>query len=341
MAPIGRSDRYDPHVLLAQIESFVEVARSGNMTRAAEALSISQPTLTGRIKSLEQELGAPLFHRMRDGMRLTEAGTAFLPYAERTLAAAAAGSRAVGDLKNGGGVLSIAAAPMVTFTVLPEVVRRFRDRRPRAQLTIRNTASSDAVEMVLRSEATLGITRDIRHPDLDRTMLYEDDLVVIVSPRHRLGGAGSIQVSDLADEEFVLFDRSYVYYELTSALFDGATVVPHGIVTVDNVGAAIRMVHAGLGIGIVPLSGLSDLPAEAVRVLSIAGAKPAALRIVALRRRDAGPPSEAEKELIALLREVGSATAVAGTMNGRGRSAARSSEADRPRTRSAGRGRGA
>src|SRR5262249_33740865 len=110
-----------------------------------------------------------------------------------------------------------------------------------------------------------------------------------------------------AGEEFVLFDRSFAYYELTTALFDGATVVPRGVVTVDNVGAAIHMVRAGMGLAIVPRSGLSDSPVDAVRIIDVANATPAHVTVVALRRRDAGPLSDAEEELIALLREVGSA----------------------------------
>jgi DNA-binding transcriptional LysR family regulator len=304
-------------VLLAQIESFVEVARSGNVTRAAEALSISQPTLTGRIKSLEAELGATLFHRTRSGVRLTEAGIAFLPHAERTLAAAADAARAVADLKRGGGgVLTVALAPMVTFTVMPEVVRRFRQRRPRAQLTIRTTSALEVVQMVLRNDVALGISRDIRHPDLERTVLYRDDLVLIAASTHRLASAPSVALEDLADEEFILFDRSFAYYELTTALFDGASVVPRGVVAVDNVGAAVHMVSVGMGLAIVPRSGLSNTPPEPVRIINVTNATPAHLTIVALRRRDAGPLSEGEQELIALLREVGSAAShQAGNVN--------------------------
>ena len=58
-------------MLLAQIEGFIEIARQGNMRRAALALSISQPALTARIQALEEELGAGLFRRTHSGMLLT------------------------------------------------------------------------------------------------------------------------------------------------------------------------------------------------------------------------------------------------------------------------------
>src|SRR5438309_1461957 len=74
-------------MLLAQVEGFLEVARRGNVSRAAEAMFVTQPTLTARLHALERELGEPLFARTRRGMRLTDAGRAFLPYAERAIRA--------------------------------------------------------------------------------------------------------------------------------------------------------------------------------------------------------------------------------------------------------------
>ena len=70
---------------LAQVEGFLEVARRQNISRAAEALFITQPALTARLRSLEAEVGSPLFRRGRRGMALTDAGRAFMPYAERAV----------------------------------------------------------------------------------------------------------------------------------------------------------------------------------------------------------------------------------------------------------------
>ena len=82
---------YDRGTMLPQIEAFLEVARRQNLSRAAEDLFVSQPTLTARLQSLEAALGEQLFVRTRRGMRLTEAGEAFLPYAEHALSALADG----------------------------------------------------------------------------------------------------------------------------------------------------------------------------------------------------------------------------------------------------------
>src|SRR6202171_4067045 len=88
-------------MLLAQVEGFLEVARRGNVSRAAEAMFVPHPTLTARIPALERELGEPLFARTRRGMRLTDAGRAFLPYAERAMRAVRDGRQALNDARSG------------------------------------------------------------------------------------------------------------------------------------------------------------------------------------------------------------------------------------------------
>src|SRR3954470_22622880 len=103
---------------LAQVEGFVEVARRANLSRAAEALFITQPALTARLRSLEEEVGEPLFRRGRRGMSLTEAGRAFLPFAERSLQALREGASLVANLPTAD-ALVLGAAPAISTYTLP------------------------------------------------------------------------------------------------------------------------------------------------------------------------------------------------------------------------------
>ena len=88
-------------MLLVHIEGFLEVARLNSVSRAAETLYVTQPTLTARLHALERELGERLFVRARHGMRLTDAGRAFMPYAERAVRALREGRRAIEELETG------------------------------------------------------------------------------------------------------------------------------------------------------------------------------------------------------------------------------------------------
>ena len=124
-------------MLLAQIEGFMEIARQGNMRRAAYALSISQPALTARLQALEEELGTPFFRRSHAGMVLTPAGRAFLPHADRAIEAIRSGASLVRELEHGViGELALAVAPAVSAYVLPEILVRFMERHPDVRLLV-------------------------------------------------------------------------------------------------------------------------------------------------------------------------------------------------------------
>src|SRR6267142_7118266 len=111
-------------MLLAHLESFVEVARTANVSRAAQTLFLTQPALTARLKSLESDLGVELFVRSARGMKLTDAGRAFLPYAQRTLGLVTEGRRVIADLREGStGELVIGAAPAVSTYLLPTILK--------------------------------------------------------------------------------------------------------------------------------------------------------------------------------------------------------------------------
>ncbi len=93
--------RYAGGVLLAQLEGLIEVARAGSIGRAAEQLFITQPALTARLKALEAELGYELLWRGRGGTRLSEAGRALLPFAERAMVALEEGTRRAREVAGG------------------------------------------------------------------------------------------------------------------------------------------------------------------------------------------------------------------------------------------------
>ncbi|HEX2756356.1 MAG TPA: LysR family transcriptional regulator, partial [Candidatus Limnocylindrales bacterium] len=235
-------------MLLAQIEGFVEIARVGTMRRAADALLISQPALTARLQALEEELAAPLFRRTHTGMVLTPAGRAFLPHAERAMEAIRSGGSLVRELEHGVvGELALAVAPAVSAYVLPEILVRFTERHPDVRLRVRTGHSEEIVDLVVRGEVELGIVRKLRDGRVRSRALYEDELVLVARPDHPFAAAGNVDVSEISHVQLILFDRTSSYYEVTSALFRAAGVVPRGITEVDNIEAAKRMVDRGLG----------------------------------------------------------------------------------------------
>jgi DNA-binding transcriptional LysR family regulator len=275
-------------MLLAQVEAFLEVARLGNVSRAAEALYVTQPTLTARLKNLEAELGEQLFLRTGRGLRLTGAGRAFLPHAERALRSLREGELAVTELQRGeAGSLVVGAAPAVSTYVLPGLLRRFLAAAPRVRLAVRTGHSEEVLAMVLAEDVHVGLVRALHHPGVEAIPAYEDHLVLVVPPGHRFAGGAGIRLEDLGIEPLVLFDRTSSYHELTNALFREAGVLPSTVMELDNIEAAKQMVAHGLGVALLPHTAVTaEVAAGTLTEVRIADAATVRRQIVAIHRRD-------------------------------------------------------
>ena len=295
--------------MLPQIEAFLEVARYQNLSRAAEALFVSQPTLTARLQSLEASLGEQLFVRTRRGMRLTEAGEAFLPYAAHALRALADGRERLEELRRGvAGRLVLGAPPTVSTYTLPALLARFSADHPNVRLAVKTGTSEEVLDMVLHDQVQLGIIRALANPEIETIPLYTDTLVLIAGPGHRLARSPAgrqARMADLAGEVLVLFGRSSSYLEFTTASFRQAGVLPGGVLELDNIEAAKKMVERGLGVSLVPASTVAgELAAGTLARIELVDAAPARRQIVAVRRRDAGPPSGAAALFLDMLTEL-------------------------------------
>ena len=295
--------------MLPQIEAFLEVARRQNLSRAAEVLFVSQPTLTARLQSLESSLGEQLFVRTRRGMRLTEAGEAFLPYAEHAVTALADGRERLGELRRGvAGRLVLGAPPTVSTYTLPALLARFSAAHPNVRLAVKTGTSEEVLEMVLHDQVQLGIMRSLVHQEIQSVPLYTDALVLIAGPDHRLAVAGTgrkARMADLAGEVLVLFGRSSSYLEFTTASFRQAGVLPRSVLELDNIEAAKKMVERGLGVSLVPVSTVTaELAAGTLTQIELVDAAPVRREIAAVRRVDAEPPSGAVGLFLEMLIEL-------------------------------------
>ena len=284
---------YGSRVLLAQLEAFTETARTGSVSGAAQALFLTQPALSARLKGLERALGTPLLERSGRGVRLSDAGRAFLPYAQRSLEAIADGRRVLVELSRGGvGDVAIGAAPAVSTYVLPTVLTRFHAAYPNVQLSVRTGHSEEILELVVREQVEVGLVRALRHPDITSVPLYEDELVLVANPAHGFARRNAVAVAEIGGERLILFDRSSSYHDVTSAFLREHGVVPRGVMELDNIDASKKMVEQGLGVALLPSTAVAEeLDSGALVRVALADAAPVRRRIVAIRRRDAGPPA--------------------------------------------------
>ena len=291
-----------------RLEAFLEVARLGSMRAAARSLHLGQPALSARIVALEDELGARVFERTKRGVRLTLAGRALVPHAERVLEAIDAGRSAVSQVEQGDdGELVIAAAGAINSSLVPELVARFRRYHPGVHLYVHTGSAERIVELVAFGSAQLGLVREAapsRDPRLTVTPLYEEWLMLTARPEHPFVAEGPIPLSRLADATLVFYDRGSDDYEAAQSLLKEGGVTPYGVIEVDSVDTARRLTERGLGVAFLPsTSAVPEIEAGRLAAIAVSDVTPVRRRVIALER--AQPSTWAPVETMRkLLREV-------------------------------------
>ncbi len=264
-------------VELDQVEAFVAIVRGGGFTRAAALLHLSQPAVSRRLELLERELGAPLFERTPKGVLLTEAGKTFLPHAEGLLSSMRDGLDAVRALRQPDrGTITLALVGTLASTTLTGCLQRFRDAHPRAELRIRTALSQEISMLVRRGDATLGVRYGADpHPEMRALAIYDEPMIVVCSPRHRLARRRRVAPAALAAEAWVAFPpRDGAFYDpypwsLQNRLA-ACGLSPAEIIPIDSLTAQKRMVEAGFGLALVPESSVDEeLRARTLRALPI------------------------------------------------------------------------
>ena len=288
---------------LLQVEGFLEVARRGSVSRAAEALFITQPTLTARLHGLERELGARLFLRTPRGMRLTDAGRAWVPFAERAMRALVEGRDALDQVKTASaGHLTIGSALAVSTYILPDLLERFVAGHPRVEVAVRTGHSEDVVEMVLRDDVQLGLGRAINHPELDLRTFHREELVLVCAPDHPFVKRRGVTLAEVTNEKLIMFDRTSSYSEITQSAFVTSGVRLRRYMEMDSIEAAKKMVERGLGVALLPRSSVDrEVEAGTMKHVRLRGAPPMYNFIAAFRRRDAGKPEGVVASFMSML----------------------------------------
>ena len=248
-----------------QVQAFVAIVRGGGFTRAAALLHLSQPAVSRRLDLLERELGAPLFERIRSGVILTEAGRTFLPHAEGLLACMRDGLDSVRALHEvDRGTITLALVGTLASTTLTACLERFRDTHPNVELRLRTALSQEVSVLVRRGDATLGLRYGSDpHAEIQAVPIYDEPMMVVCSPRHRLAHRRRVAPSALGAERWVAFPpRSDAFYDPYPWSLQNRLAAwglhPAEIIPIDSLTAQKRMVEAGFGLALLPASSIDE-----------------------------------------------------------------------------------
>jgi DNA-binding transcriptional LysR family regulator len=222
------------------LDKFITVAYTGTITEAAAKLHMSQPALSMQLKRLEQQAGIPLFTASTKGVMLTDAGRAFLEYAERIAGLEKQLDRLMNEYKSGGnGEIVIVANASIATYVLPGFLKSFKARFGGIQVRVRHAIDSEHMKMVERGEADLAISLalDLDHYSFRVTPWYMEELILFSCEEYNAGGG----------EVFIPQDLHRLLNESKLASLRAGKAC---IQVVDSQEAAVQLAAAGLGYGL-------------------------------------------------------------------------------------------
>ena len=237
---------------ILRIRSFVTVARLGNVTRASEALHVTQPAVTGHIKTMEQELGVALFQRSPGRIELTRAGAALLPDAEKVLAdfnALLGHAKSIkGEVT---GSLNFALVDDVEFLRIGNFIRGLRAAFPLLQLKTTHCSSEEVIERVLSSRCDAGFCIiEQLPPELSAVRLRSVNYVVL-APAALAAAVGKAGWRDLAALPWISPPEGSHVRAIQDAMFAQQGVTPNVAIECDHLSAIEGMVRSGLGLALI------------------------------------------------------------------------------------------
>jgi len=236
---------------LTQLKSFVTVAKLGHLTRAAEAVHLSQPAISGQIKALERDFGLALFERTPSGMLLTPAGKRLLAYAETVIGDVQSLREAARELSSQlTGRLRLGTVLDPAFLRVGDLIARTFERHPAVELDLHQVVSHEALDQVRTGELDASFYFGALPQDLSgvalRTITYR-----VLAPRALAAGIDADDWPRIAALPWIVTPERSSHRQLVAELFSehGSDLVP--AVEADNESVITNLIESGVGVSLV------------------------------------------------------------------------------------------
>ena len=261
-APLSATIRFD----LVELETFLAVCELASFSQAAQKLSISQPSVTGRIQRLESTLKTRLLVRTTRHVAPTPAGERLRDKAQHAL-------KELRELLQEFQVtaeeermrVAVGATPMIAAGMLPQVIRGFCARFTDVQIQLRDLQYEDVISRVASGEVDLAVVAfDNDFGAFDFEPLTHEDMLVIVPASHPLADLGQITLTQLADAPFMFLQRYASLRATLAQAYEAHGLRLRATQEAENLSTLLGMVDAGNGVTLLPRS-MAQLHAASTR----------------------------------------------------------------------------
>jgi DNA-binding transcriptional LysR family regulator len=276
-----KADRLKP------LRAFCQVARLGSVSRAAEALYLSQPAITLQLQALERELGVKLFERVARRLALTREGDALYALARPLVEGI---DRLPAEFREqikglDAGELHVAAGSSTILYLLPKIVEAYRRAHPDVRLTLHNVTGAGGLDLLRNDGVDLAVGSMLDVPaDLDYAPVYRFDPMLIMPRDHPLAKKPDLKLEDLSPYGLILPPQRLTTYRLVDLVFQQNRVPYTVALEVGGWEVIKQYVAMGLGISIVTAICLTDADRDRLAARSLAKYFPARSYGVVVRK---------------------------------------------------------
>ena len=235
------------------LQYLIAIAEHGSYTRAAEALFVSQPTLSQQIKQLEESLKLPLLDRSGKTVRLTDAGEIYVHHARRAWAELESGTRSINDVQNlSRGTLRVGWTPITDYLTCT-LLEKFNKRYPGITLSTLEMPADDIEIAIAEDRIDFGIAFSKPFPNktksneiIEAHTLFEESLVLAVGNAHpRAGQKERISVQELGRESLILLNTDFALRRKIDNYCLQHSILPHISIETDSLSVIIEMIQVG------------------------------------------------------------------------------------------------
>lgn len=246
---------------LKQLRAFINAAQTGSISKAADRLFLSQPSISLQIKALEEELGTTLFERRGPKIQITPAGKTLLdltlPLVEGMDTLPEVFAAKLGEVDSG--VLDIAAGESTILYILPEFVEAFNKKYPKIQVRLHNVTGRDGMAMLKADEVDFAVGSMLEAvEDINYFPIFSYDPMLITPPDHPLANRTDITLQDISPYGMILPPRHLSTWRMVKLVFQQHNA-PYKI-SLEAGGWEVikKYVELGMGISIVTDICLND-----------------------------------------------------------------------------------